>query len=152
MTEQEVISRLDEGWFLNGDIAEETPFGFINPKDTAGWVPTVPAELVRELFDRGILQNPQSGIFAGVSRTHNCNARTLNQRKITGTPQINSSLILIESESMLLRRGYLTTTRQCFRERLNLNESRSWRFVTGCSRHLTMERLIPLRSGVRSHG
>jgi len=63
MTEQEVIAKLDEGWLLSGDTAEDTPFGLIDPNPrTAGWCPMVPADLVRGLFDSGILtQKPRPG-------------------------------------------------------------------------------------------
>ena len=56
MAEQEIVDKLHQGWMLHGDIGAQAPFGFIDP-DARGFssFPTVPADVVRTLSDRGLL-------------------------------------------------------------------------------------------------
>jgi len=62
VNEEDVIRRLNEGWAIYGDIGEERPFGLINLKRLcADFTSSISAEVVRSVFDRGILQNPQPG-------------------------------------------------------------------------------------------
>jgi hypothetical protein len=69
VNEEDVIRRINEGWAVYGDIGEDMPFGLIDTKKlSADFVSSISVEIVRNVFDRGILQNPQPGKVALYSR------------------------------------------------------------------------------------
>ncbi len=54
--EEQIMEKLNNGWVLDGDCGSEVPFGFFGP-ERVGYdsAPTIPASLVRTLFEKGIL-------------------------------------------------------------------------------------------------
>ena len=56
-----IRTKLEEGWVLCGDPADETPFMFFDPKGS-GWRDSVPTQWVNEMFDEGVLApDPKPG-------------------------------------------------------------------------------------------
>ena len=64
-THELVVERLRQGYFLFGDSAKDLPFCLVDPGvAVADWMPSIPVELVKGLFAKGLLEpDSQPGRF-----------------------------------------------------------------------------------------